>query len=164
MEGLLESFACVILNSIDFNTESGSNPVRKIVPASWASGRSIEFRMEIAEKRRRRANAVVPELDGRHIRMAGYALPLEFSDKTITEFLLVPWVGACIHTPPPPANQIVHVTLAEGIKPTGRFVPVWVTGKMAVKAEKKNLFLVDGSNDINIAYTLAAVKVTPFRQ
>ena len=55
------------------------------------------------------ANAVVDDLDGRYVLLPGYVVPLEFSDSRIIEFLLVPWVGACIHKPPPPANQIVHV-------------------------------------------------------
>lgn len=52
----------------------------------------------------------VPDLDGKLVRLPGYLVPLEQRDGGITEFLLVPYYGACIHTPPPPANQIVHVT------------------------------------------------------
>ena len=121
-------------------------------------------RAEIAAKRHQRAHAVVPELDGKQIRMAGYVLPLEFSGKKITKFLLVPWVGACIHTPPPPANQIVYVKLEDGIEQKGRFVPMWVTGKMTVKSSQKNLFLIDGSADIDVGYSLTANAVEPYKQ
>ena len=48
-------------------------------------------------------------LNGKLVRMPGYLLPIEFAGNRVTEFLLVPWVGACIHTPPPPPNQIVYV-------------------------------------------------------
>ena len=51
--------------------------------------------------------------------MPGYLLPLEFSGKLVSEFLLVPWVGACIHTPPPPPNQIVHVKTDKPIELAG---------------------------------------------
>jgi len=58
-------------------------------------------REEIKQLRMQRASATNPELEGTRIRMPGYALPLEYDGKEVVEFLLVPWVGACIHTPPP---------------------------------------------------------------
>jgi hypothetical protein len=121
-------------------------------------------RVEIIELRRERAHAVVEELNGKQIRMPGYALPLEFSGTKITEFLLVPWVGACIHTPPPPPNQIVYVKLEKGIESQGRFTPVWVTGEMAVKAATKNLYLVDGSAGIDVGYSLEASQAEPYKK
>src|SRR5206468_7419214 len=63
----------------------------------------------IATKKQQLASAVNPALDGKVVKLPGYVLPIEFNGKQVTEFLLVPWVGACIHTPPPPPNQIVHV-------------------------------------------------------
>jgi hypothetical protein len=124
----------------------------------------LSRREEIKELRRQRAYAVVDDLDGQQVRMPGYALPLEFSNKKITEFLLVPWVGACIHTPPPPPNQIVFVQTAEGIDNHGQFTPVWVSGVMAVKAATKDLFLVDGSTGINVGYRLTEARVEPYKQ
>jgi hypothetical protein len=121
-------------------------------------------RVEIRELRRQRAHAVVEDLNGQQVGMPGYALPLEYSGTQITEFLLVPWVGACIHTPPPPPNQIVYVRLNEGIESQGRFTPVWVTGEMTVKAATKNLFLVDGSAGIDVGYALRANDVQPYKQ
>ena len=119
-------------------------------------------RLEIRELRRQRAHAVVPDLNGQQVRMPGYALPLEYYGTQITEFLLVPWVGACIHTPPPPPNQIVYVKVNEGFENKGRFTPVWVTGEMNVKAATKNLFLVDGSSGIDVGYSLEASQVEPY--
>ena len=119
-------------------------------------------RLEIRELRRQRAHAVVPDLNGQQVRMPGYALPLEYYGTQITEVLLVPWVGACIHTPPPPPNQIVYVKVNEGFENKGRFTPVWVTGEMNVKAATKNLFLVDGSSGIDVGYSLEASQVEPY--
>jgi hypothetical protein len=121
-------------------------------------------RAEIRELRKQRAHAVVEDLNGAQIRMPGYALPLEFSGQKITEFLLVPWVGACIHTPPPPPNQIVYVKVDHGIENQGRFTPVWVTGEMAVKAATKNLYLVDGAAGIDVGYSLEASQVEPYKR
>jgi hypothetical protein len=54
----------------------------------------------------------VKVLDGALIQLEGYAVPLEDdSSREATEFLLVSSAGACIHTPPPPPNQIIHVKM-----------------------------------------------------
>ena len=121
-------------------------------------------RAEITELRKQQGTAVVTELDGKHIRMPGFALPLEYSDKKITEFLLVPWVGACIHTPPPPPNQIVYVKVENGYKTNGMFEPIWVSGELVVKPLTKNLYLKDGSADIGVGYTLVADTISSYQQ
>jgi hypothetical protein len=75
---------------------------------------------------------VVAGLDGKRVRIGGYVVSLDFDATKVKEFLLVPFVGACIHVPPPPANQIVYVKSAEGFEVTGQFDPVWVTGTLKV--------------------------------
>lgn len=70
----------------------------------------------------------VPALNGQAIRMPGFVVPIEQSREGISEFLLVPYHGACIHTPPPPANQIVHVKAAAPLKGIQSMSAVWVTG------------------------------------
>ncbi|MGH8730244.1 MAG: DUF3299 domain-containing protein [Burkholderiales bacterium] len=120
----------------------------------------LATRMKIIE----RGRAVNPLLNGQNVRLPGYLLPLEFSGKQVTEFLLVPWVGACIHTPPPPPNQIVHVKPEKPVEIGGMFAPVWVTGQMTTGAIKKSLSLVDGSADIDVGYSLRASQVEPYKQ
>lgn len=59
----------------------------------------------------------------------GFVVPLERDgNNNLTEFLLVPYYGACIHVPPPPPDQIVHVTLAEAAEDIATMDTVWVTG------------------------------------
>ena len=58
-------------------------------------------REEVRDKRMARATATDDNLDGKSVRIPGYVLPLEFEDTGVTAFLLVPYVGACIHAPPP---------------------------------------------------------------
>jgi uncharacterized protein len=72
----------------------------------------------------------VGAMNGAAIRLPGFIVPLEQSRDGITEFLLVPYHGACIHTPPPPANQIVHVQSKEPIKGFQTMSAVWVTGTL----------------------------------
>lgn len=110
----------------------------------------------------KRNRMAVSELDGKTVRIPGYALPLEHDGTAVTEMLLVPYVGACIHVPPPPANQIVYVRLNQSYKADDLYDPVWITGRMRVEAANKSLTYVDGSAGIDAAYTLEGVKVEPY--
>ena len=79
-------------------------------------------------------NAPINEtLNETFVRIPGFIAPLDYSDELITEFLLVPYFGACIHVPPPPANQTILVTTNEeyGIKPEDSYNPVWILGRLA---------------------------------
>lgn len=69
-----------------------------------------------------------PQLDGTRIKLPGYLVPLEEVAAGHTEFLLVPYFGACIHTPPPPANQIVLVVPAKPAAGFRSMDTVWVSG------------------------------------
>jgi uncharacterized protein len=71
-----------------------------------------------------------PKMDGARVRLPGYVVPLEEVKGELKEFLLVPYFGACIHSPPPPANQIVHVTSAQPMKGWRTMDAVWVHGTL----------------------------------
>lgn len=68
------------------------------------------------------------QLDGTAVKLPGYLVPLDSAKGDLREFLLVPYFGACIHSPPPPANQIVHVKLAKPAKGYHSMDAVWVRG------------------------------------
>ena len=122
-------------------------------------------REEITEKRRARGQTANAELNGKNIRMPGYLLPLEFKDKKVVEFLLVPWVGACIHTPPPPANQIVHVKLEKGFDlGDDMYTPVWVNGVMKTEKNNPELSFVDGKQNIDVSYVMQADGVELYKE
>jgi hypothetical protein len=110
--------------------------------------------------------SMVKELNGQRVRIPGYLLPLESSGSKVTEFLLVPYIGACIHVPPPPPNQIIHVNVPykEGYRSKELYEPVWVTGVIAVKSMVKDLYLVDGSAGIDIGYTMQAKNIKPYKK
>ncbi|WP_124323139.1 DUF3299 domain-containing protein [Pseudomonas chlororaphis] len=83
---------------------------------------------------------VVQSLDGLSVRLPGYIVPLEVSEEgRTTEFLLVPYFGACIHVPPPPSNQIVHVKSQVGVKLDELYQPYWIEGPMQVKASTSEI-------------------------
>jgi hypothetical protein len=117
---------------------------------------------EIAEQRRRMSFAVVEELDGANIRMPGYVLPLEFDGHKVTEFFLVPYVGACMHAPVPPPNQMVHVSVTPGVETGGLYDPVWISGIMSTKAKTSAFGFADGELDLSTSYTMDANEVTPY--
>ncbi|MCH8542634.1 MAG: DUF3299 domain-containing protein [Alcanivorax sp.] len=99
---------------------------------------------------------MVESLDGKRVRLPGYAIPLEGDSRSVTSFLLVPYFGACIHVPPPPRNQTVLVNMAEGKSARIRyaFFTVWVTGTMTVETSETDLALT--------GYTITADKVEPY--
>jgi hypothetical protein len=120
----------------------------------------------VLAKRKEIRTAVVEELNGQLVRIPGYLLPMEVSSEKVTEFLLVPYIGACIHVPPPPKNQIVHVNVLQksGYRNTKMYEPVWVTGKIDIKSMNKELYLVDGSTGIDIGYTMQADHIEPYTE
>lgn len=85
------------------------------------------------EQRTADATSLVARMDKRTVRMAGYMVPLDGASKRTTEFLLVPYYGACIHVPPPPPYQIVHAVAlpAEGFALELKR-PVWVEGTFSL--------------------------------
>ncbi|MDH5179702.1 MAG: DUF3299 domain-containing protein [Gammaproteobacteria bacterium] len=95
------------------------------------------------------------KLNGKRIKLPGFVVPLESDGKAISEFLLVPYHGACIHVPPPPANQIVFVKSKNGTKVIRKIMDtVLVTGVMQV--EKTN------SKVAEAAYILNAEDIVPY--
>jgi len=137
--------------------------VDKAMPELIKAGVDIDALMA---KRKEIQTAIVEELNGQRVRIPGYLLPLEMSGSKVTEFLLVPYIGACIHVPPPPPNQIVHVNLVqrEGYKSKKLYEPVWVTGVISAKSMVKDLYLADGSAGINIGYAMQANHIEPYAQ
>ncbi len=150
------------ISAIDAEDERGA--LRKLREAGIDAEDLLSRRKEIMELRKQRAQSAVPELDGQLVRIPGYLLPLEFSGKEVTEFLLVPYVGACIHSPPPPPNQIVHVKAEKPFANLAVFAPIWVTGKMSITSARKSLSLVDGAADIDIGYSMQAGQVEPYKE
>ena len=121
----------------------------------------LSQRERVKQARRQQAIAA-SAMSGEQVEISGYALPLTPQHQRTTEFLLVPWVGACIHTPPPPTNQMIHVALPTGFTVNDRFTPVTVTGLLENSLKRYQLFLVDGSRDLEVAYAIAADSVSAY--
>jgi hypothetical protein len=86
------------------------------------------------------AAPVVKQLDGLAVKLPGYIVPLDVTEEgRVTEFLLVPYFGACIHVPPPPSNQIVHVTTELGVLLDALYQPFWIEGALRVEQSSSEL-------------------------
>jgi len=97
---------------------------------------------------------MVESLDGKKIKIPGYVVQLEGDAEKVTQFLLVPYFGACVHVPPPPPNQIVLVDFADGVKYEDTFDAVWVEGTIEVKRVEGDVAVV--------GYRMTAATVTPY--
>ena len=70
------------------------------------------------------------DLRGAFIKIPGYMIPIDQTTAGVTSFVLVPYVGACIHTPPPPPNQLIFVQSDTPWPQDNLWNPVWVTGNI----------------------------------
>ena len=123
----------------------------------------IAMRDQVAAERQAKLELTNSDLIGQQVRIPGYLLPLEFEGEKVTEFFLVPYVGACIHTPPPPPNQIVHVVTDTPFTTDGDlFTPVWVNGTLRSEKLNANLSYVDGASEVPSSYALKADSVVPY--
>jgi len=87
-------------------------------------------------------------LDGEFVKIPGFVVPLETDANGIHSFILVPYMGACLHTPPPPPNQLVLVHTPAPWNHPDPWQPIWVIGKMRTQMQ---------SNDIaETGYAIAA--------
>lgn len=82
---------------------------------------------------------VNPAIIGQSVRIPGYVVPLEVNIYGTREFLLVPYFGACIHTPPPPSNQIIHVWSAKQRKKLRSMDTVWVSGTLTAERSQSDM-------------------------
>lgn len=97
---------------------------------------------------------VIASLHGKLVKIPGFVVPLEGDSDSTSEFLLVPYFGACIHVPPPPANQIVYVKFSESVPIDNLYDAVWVTGTLSTKGWQGDL--------ATVGYSLSGLSVAPF--
>lgn len=102
------------------------------------------------------AAPVVKALDGQLVRIPGFIVPLDMNDDgQVTEFLLVPYYGACIHVPPPPSNQIVHVQTTRGTTYDQLYQPFWIEGTLQVGQRSSEL--------AEAGYSISDARLAPYQ-
>ncbi|GHD43335.1 hypothetical protein SAMN05216429_102205 [Marinobacter persicus] len=99
---------------------------------------------------------VVEDMAGTEGRLPGFVVPLKTTKGgRVLEFFLVPYYGACIHVPPPPPNQIIHVTYKEGFELNALTEPFWIEGTLRIERTE---------NDIGTSsYSIEATAVEPYQ-
>jgi uncharacterized protein len=102
-----------------------------------------------------KATDTLKKLDGKLVRIPGFVVPLDDFQEEGAEFLLVPYYGACVHTPPPPPNQIVMVGMAgnKAVK-LNLFDAVWMSGRLKISSVE--------SPYGTVGYQLEGLKVEPY--
>lgn len=103
------------------------------------------------------SGAVNKSLDGLRVKLPGFIVPLTVDRQMRTsDFLLVPYFGACMHMPPPPPNQIVHVLMDKPLWLASMYEPVWVTGTLSARSASTEL--------ATAAYTLAGKSIEIYEE
>jgi hypothetical protein len=141
----LIAFAALLAAGARANTTGGARTItwEELVPKDWDPSKLLgglqagavpegSAREQELMRKMREVFDNAPtraELRGAKVRLPGYVVPLDSQGSTLREFLLVPYFGACIHVPPPPANQIIHVKLPAA-KPLRSMDAVWVSGPL----------------------------------
>jgi hypothetical protein len=116
-------------NRIDWPTRVYADP-RNIPELSWPDLRGLDTRTGKSTEK-------LESLNGNLVRVPGFMIPLEDSERAVSEFLLVPYPLACIHVPAPPPNQIVHVKMEKGKRAAmDWYEPIWVQGRFEIKTVK----------------------------
>lgn len=100
------------------------------------------------------SSGIRTDWNGQVVRLPGYIVPIDYSGTGVTAFILVPYVGACIHVPPPPANQLVFVTTEKPYESSGLFEAVNVVGMFGSASTMTQL--------ADIGYAISAESIEPY--
>jgi uncharacterized protein len=141
--GVAVADVAAILARIDAEI-AANNPVT----LDWKTMAALNYRTgEMSDALRR--------LNGVQVRVPGFMVPLEDWEEQVTEFLLVPYFGACIHTPPPPPNQMAHVLMTRNRKVgVNLWDPVWVIGTLRIESVESPYGMV--------GFQLSAESIRPY--
>ena len=119
MRGLAPIVATVLSSALLF-----AAPVPGALTVGWSTLKTLNGAQ---------ASSPARALDKKMVAIPGFMVPLEDDADQVTEFLLVPFAGACIHVPPPPPNQMIYVKLTHNRKAKMSFTePIVVTGQLHV--------------------------------
>lgn len=95
------------------------------------------------------------------VELKGFLLPVDYEGDKVYQFMLLPWAGACSHTPPPPPDQVVLVTPDEPIRIDRTYEPVSVSGTLKKSDEISQLFILDGVAWVESGYRIRSAQVQP---
>jgi hypothetical protein len=121
------------------------------VTVNWQTLQTLNLSVPVSQQK-----TAVMQLAGKRVSIPGFMVPLEDDLEQVTEFLLVPYAGACIHVPPPPPNQIVYVKMQKTTKIHVTFTdPIMVTGTLQISTVQ--------SPYGDVSYDLSGESVVPYQ-
>ncbi|MFN2335058.1 MAG: DUF3299 domain-containing protein [Wenzhouxiangellaceae bacterium] len=102
---------------------------------AWLDGQTnVDHSASMLSSDNFQSYATVGELDQKTVRIPGFVVPVETTeDGKLKEFFLVPYFGACIHVPPPPANQIIYGRLDKPIEMVNIWDAFWMEGTLKIE-------------------------------
>lgn len=100
--------------------------------------------------------STVAALNEETFSISGFMVPLDTMRDTTHHFLLVPYQGACIHTPAPPPNQVISVYAEDGARLYHNWQPVTITGMMSVAKDTTDL--------AEAGYIMTLDRIAPYRE
>ena len=123
--GLLVALAALILSARASEAQSRASVVP--IAIDWRLLAGLDYENG-------KMTDTLKKLDGKTVRVPGFVVPLDDAAEEGAEFLLVPYYGACVHTPPPPPNQMAFVQMAgkRSVR-LGLFDAIWMEGTLRVK-------------------------------
>ena len=131
----------------------------RLADASIDADYLIAQRWLVAERREKAATAANPELDGKTVTLAGYAIPGPVDADGAIIVYLVPERGMCSHTPPPNANQMIRARVSSDWMPSTMHEPIRLTGTLSVEETIKAFHIVDGPVPMRASYLMEVTGV-----
>ena len=154
---MIRTFSLLMLSMGFFNCFANAEPLElfweDLVPADYIQPQTeLDHSNPMAQQNL--AAPLVTKFNNKRVKIPGFVVPIEGDMNSTSEFLLVPYFGACIHVPPPPPNQIVYVKFVGGV-PIGNIKDaIWVTGDLSTEGWKGEI--------ATVGYSLQGVEIQPF--
>jgi hypothetical protein len=148
--GVIEFVASNPFDLSLFERESAEEPGDTVAQTlDWRALAELNYRTGIASPQLQRAN-------GHLVRIPGFIVPLDDFEDEAREFLLVPYFGACVHTPTPPPNQLVLVRMKRSTPIADTWArAVWIEGRLSI-GNVGSYYGIAG-------YTLRGLRVQPYK-
>ena len=146
--GFLRAPAAAAASPLDLSAVVSVLGVENPVEVDWRTLAGLDYRTG-------KLSEPLQKLNGKLVKIPGFMVPLEDGAEGVNEFLLVPYFGACIHTPPPPPNQIIYVRMKDGEKvDVNYWDPIWMEGDLTIESTDSPYGVV--------GHQMAGTKISPY--
>lgn len=142
--------------------ETAVNARQRLIDDGVDVDAALDARARYMLLAQRRAESLNTDVNGKLVNMSGFVVPTKFNGVKAVEFLLLPYAGACIHMPPPAANQIVKLSYPPGFEVENVQFPVTVRGTINADKQTELVQLVDGKMNVTMGYAMDALTIEKY--